>query len=73
MNYVKYIAKALVAGLVAGTGAGAVAATDNGITYGEWWVIAATTVAAIGAVAGISNGPKPTPKAEVWVGPYDGE
>jgi hypothetical protein len=72
MNYVKYGLKALVAFLVAGTGAGAVAATDNGITYGEWWVVAATAVAAAGTVFGVTNGPKPQARAEAWQGPHDG-
>lgn len=46
---------ALVAGLVAGTGAGATAAIDDRITYGEWWLVAAATVAAAGAQLGVAG------------------
>lgn len=49
-RYLTSIAKALVGALVAGVGAGATAAVDDIITYGEWWMIAAAATGALGAV-----------------------
>ena len=49
------IRKAVIALLVAGSGAGAVAASDDRITYGEWWLVAATALASFGAVYGVRN------------------
>lgn len=46
---------ALVAGVVSGVGAGATAAIDDRITYGEWWLVAAATVTAAGAQLGIAG------------------
>lgn len=51
-------AKAIVGGLVAAVGAGATAATDDVITVGEWWTIAATGLAALYAVWQTDNGPE---------------
>jgi hypothetical protein len=49
--------KAVVAFFVAGTGALAVALTDNAMTWGEGAVVLATAVAAAGAVYGVTNKP----------------
>lgn len=56
--YVKYSAKAIVAGVVAFAGGAAIAAVD-GWTQSELWGVVGTTVAAVGAVFGFGNGPKP--------------
>lgn len=49
------VRKAIVAAIVAGTGALATAAADNTITVAEWAWIAAATTAAAGAVYGVRN------------------
>lgn len=54
-DYLPTIAKALTAAVVAGVGAGATAAIDDRITYGEWWMIAAAAVGALGAVWAVPN------------------
>lgn len=48
--------KAIVAFLVSGSGAFAVAAADNSIVLGEWAFVGATAIASAGAVFGIRNG-----------------
>lgn len=53
--YLPTIAKALVAALVAGVGAGATAAIDDTVTYGEWWMIAAAATGALGVVWAVPN------------------
>lgn len=49
--------KAILAALVAGTGALAVAGLDNGITLGEALLCLASTVAGGAGVYGVSPGP----------------
>lgn len=49
------IRKAVVAGLVAGTGSLAVAGVDNRITLGEALVALAAAIAAVGAVYRVKN------------------
>lgn len=60
MDWAKYVAKALVAGGVAFTGALGTALADGNVAPLEWVVIAGTTLAALGLVFGVENGPKPT-------------
>jgi hypothetical protein len=55
MNHPATYAKGILAGLIAFVGAGATAAVDNGITYGEWWVMAGAGLAALGGTYGIPN------------------
>lgn len=55
-SYARSCAKAIVGGLVAAVGAGATAATDDVISAGEWWTIAATGLAALYAVWQTDNG-----------------
>lgn len=59
MNWVKYAAKAVVAGGVAFGGALGTALADGSVTPLEWVVVATTTLVALGAVFGVENGPKP--------------
>lgn len=56
INYLPKMAKSLLAGLIAGTGALAVAAADNGITTGEWIGALSTGLTALGVVWGVRNG-----------------
>ena len=48
-------AKAIIAALVAGAGAGATAAQSDGISSAEWWFIAFTALTALGTVYGAPN------------------
>ena len=50
-------AKAILAAVIAGSGAGATAAVDGTISYAEWWLIASTALTALGAVYGVSETP----------------
>lgn len=54
----KPYAKAIVAAVVAFTGAVATGAVDNAITLGEWWAAAAAGTAAGGVVFGVRNRPR---------------
>lgn len=59
MKWVKYAAKAVVAGGVAFGGGLATAMADGQVDAIEWVGIAVTTLVALGAVFGVENGPKP--------------
>lgn len=52
------MAKALVAAAATGAATGAMAASDDVITAGEWWTIAAATIGALAAVWSVPNAPK---------------
>lgn len=56
--YVKYAAKALIAGATT-FASGAAIASAGGWTQPEVWTVAGATVAAVGLVFGIGNGDKP--------------
>jgi hypothetical protein len=64
MSWIKYVAKAIVAGVTT-FAAGVAPFLVNGGTFadisqGQWVTIIALTVVAVAGVFGISNGPKPT-------------
>lgn len=55
MKVVTPIAKALLAGAIAGTGAIAVGYTDGALTTAEVWTAVASGLTALGAVWGVPN------------------
>jgi hypothetical protein len=55
MNYVQTIAKALLAGAIAGVGAVAVGYADGAITTAEIWTAVASGLTALGVVWGVPN------------------
>ena len=66
MSWVRYLAKAIFAGVVAftGTTAAALMAVGDGAAFSElsaavWLTIVGTTAIAVGGVYGFTNGPKP--------------
>lgn len=59
MEWIKYVAKALVAGVIAFGGAFATANVDNAIVTGEWVAIGVATVVALVGVFAVVNGPLP--------------
>lgn len=59
MTYIKWIAKAITAGIVAFGGAFATANVDGVIESGEWVAIAVTTIVAIAGVFYVPNGEAP--------------
>lgn len=58
MENLKPIAKALVGGAVAFTGAVATGYSDGVMQPGEWWFAASTGLAALAVVWGVPNVPK---------------
>lgn len=65
MAYVKYVAKALFAGVTAGLGALAAvlvgdSASFSNVTAGQWVTIVLATLVAAGGVFGLTNGAKPS-------------
>jgi len=58
--YLKYVAKAGLAGASAFCAAAATASLDGQFTQSEFWTGAGAAVAAAGLVFGIRNGSKPT-------------
>lgn len=63
MDWVKYAAKAVVAGGVAFGGGLATALADGTVTPLEWVAVGTATLVALGAVFGVENGPKPSGNA----------
>lgn len=59
MEYAKWAAKALVAGLVAFLGAWITGLSDGAMTQVEWLTTILATIVALGGVFGISNGADP--------------
>jgi hypothetical protein len=59
MNYIPTVAKAIVAGATAFSGAFATAYADQKVDTGEWLIIAIATVIAMSAVWAVPNA-KPT-------------
>lgn len=55
MTTLRPVAKALVGGAVAFTGAVATGYADGGMTPGEWWFAASTGLAALAVVWGVKN------------------
>lgn len=55
METIREIKKAIGGALVAGGGAIATAAAQDGISNSEWWLILGTTLAAFGVVWAVPN------------------
>lgn len=59
MKYLRYVAKAAAAAVVAGVGGIAVGYADDTLMTGELWAAIAAAVVAGGSVFGIRNGEQP--------------
>lgn len=63
MQYAKYVAKAIYAGVVAALGGLAVIVVGDtalvDVTTAQWITVALATIIAVGGTFGLSNGPKP--------------
>ena len=55
MNKITPYAKAIVAALIAFSGAVAVGYSDNAMTAAEWWFSGSTGLTALGVVFGVPN------------------